>query len=166
MDELTQLGAGHAAAVLEFEVANRAYFTASIGDRGDDYFRRFAERFEALLAEQDAGVCAFYVLLAGDGSVLGRFNLIDIEDGEAVLGYRVAERAAGRGVATSCVEELCRVAPARHGVRTVRAAAALRNAASRRVLAKAGFAAAGPADPGDVGGVEGTWFRRDLVRGS
>ncbi|GAA3041315.1 hypothetical protein GCM10020229_60600 [Kitasatospora albolonga] len=31
------------------------------------------------------------------GAVLGRFNLVDVADGEAELGYRVAEGAAGRG---------------------------------------------------------------------
>lgn len=50
-----------------------------------------------------AGVCAFSVLVAGDGSVLGRFSLYDVEDGTARLGYRVAERVAGRGVVTATV---------------------------------------------------------------
>ena len=36
--------------------------------------------------KQGAGAGAFYVLVAEDGSVLGRFNLYDFEDGTAVLG--------------------------------------------------------------------------------
>jgi ribosomal-protein-alanine N-acetyltransferase len=163
MPELQRLHAGHAPAVLAFEVANRAYFAASISDRGDEYFAHFADRFDALLAEQEAGVCAFHVLLAEDGSVLGRFNLVDIEERAAVLGYRVAQHAAGRGVATATVRELCRVAPARHGLRTLRAATTLENVASQKVLAKAGFVPVGPADPADVGGKPGTWYERDLV---
>lgn len=70
MPELQQLHAAHAPAVLAFELENRAYFAASISDRGDDYFNQFTDRFHALLAEQEAGVCAFYVLLADDGSVM------------------------------------------------------------------------------------------------
>lgn len=39
----------------------------------------------------------------GDGEVVGRVNLVDLIDGAAELGYRIAERAAGRGLATSAV---------------------------------------------------------------
>ena len=47
-----------------------AFFAASISDRGDDFFAQFTDRYNALLAEQEAGVCACYVLLAEDGSAL------------------------------------------------------------------------------------------------
>ena len=80
----------------------------------------------------------------------GRFNLYDFEDGTAVLGYRVAQQVAGRGVATRSVRELCRIAAARHGLRTLRAATSHGNAASQKVLAKAGFVPAGPATPADL----------------
>ncbi|MET8616032.1 MULTISPECIES: GNAT family N-acetyltransferase [Streptomyces] len=162
MPELKRLHADHAPAVLAFELANRAYFAASVSDRGDEYFERFADRHSALLAEQEAGICAFYVLVAEDGSVLGRFNLYDIEDGTADLGYRVAQHVAGRGVATATVRELCRLAAERHGLRTLRAAASHTNVASRKVLVKAGFVPVGPADPADLGGKPGTWYQCDL----
>ena len=162
MPELERLQAGHASQVLAFELTNRAYFAASVSDRGDEFFDRFGERYDALLAEQEAGTCAFYVLLAEDGSVLGRFNLYDIEDHAAELGYRVAEHVAGRGVATAAVRELCRLAATRHGLRTVRAAAADQNAASQKVLTRAGFVPVGPADPAHLGGKPGSWYQRDL----
>jgi [ribosomal protein S5]-alanine N-acetyltransferase len=162
MPELKRLHAGHAPAVLVFELANRTYFAASISDRGDDFFDQFADRYNASLAEQEAGICAFYVLVAEDGSVLGRFNLYDLEDGTARLGYRVAERVAGRGVATATVRELCRIAAARHGLRTLRAATSHSNAASQKVLTKAGFVPVGPATPADLGGKSGSWYQRDL----
>ena len=162
MAELERLQAGHAAAVLAFELANRAYFAASISDRGDEFFDQFADRYRALLAEQEAGRCACYVLVADDGSVVGRFNLYSLEDGTAVLGYRVAEQVAGRGVATGSVRELCRIAAARHGLLSLRAATSDGNAASRKVLAKAGFVPVGPAGPADLGGKSGTWYQRDL----
>ena len=163
MPELQRLHAGHAPAVLAFELANRAYFAASISDRGDDFFDQFTDRHSALLADQEAGICAFYLLVAEDGPVLGRFNLIDIEDGTAKLGYRVAQRVAGRGVATATVRELCRLAAARHGLHTLRAATARENTASQKVLTKAGFVPVGPADPADLGGKPGTWYQRDLA---
>ena len=163
MPELKQLDAGHAPEVLAFELANRAYFAASISDRGDEYYDQFAERHSVMLAEQEVGDCAFYVLVAADGSVLGRFNLYDFKDGTANLGYRVAQHVAGRGVATASVRELCRLAAARHGLRTLRAATSHANAASQRVLTKAGFVPVGPADPADLGGKPGTWYQRDLA---
>src|SRR5207342_3004231 len=139
--ELQPLRADHGPAVLAFETANRAYFTASISDRGDEYFEQFAERHRALLADQEAGNGAYYVLVDEDGSVLGRFNLVLVEDGVAELGYRVAEQVGGRGVATATVRDLCALAASRHGVRTLRAATSHANVPSQRVLLKAGFVA-------------------------
>jgi ribosomal-protein-alanine N-acetyltransferase len=163
MPELQRLDAGHAAVVLAFEQANRAWFAASISDRGDEFFAQFTDQFRALLADQEAGRAAYHVLLADDGSVLGRFNLIFTGDGGAKLGYRVAQQAAGRGVATATVRELCQRAAASYGLRTLRAATADTNAASRKVLARAGFVPAGPADPAEIGGKRGTWYQRDLA---
>ena len=163
MPKLQQLRADHAEAVLAFELANRAYFAASISDRGDEYFDQFADRQRAMLAEQEAGAGAYYVLVADDGSVLGRFNLYRIGDGTAELGYRVAQHAAGRGVATATVRDLCQLAAERHGLRALTAATSHDNVASQKVLIKSGFVPAGPADPAHIGGKQGTWYRRDLA---
>jgi [ribosomal protein S5]-alanine N-acetyltransferase len=163
--ELQRLRADHAPAVLAFELVNRAYFAASISDRGDEFFDQFTERHNGLLAEQEAGTGAFHVLVADDGSVLGRFNLVRIKDGTAELGYRVAQHAAGRGVATAAVGELCRLAAAQYGLRTLQAGTTRENVASQKVLAKNGFVPVGPADPADLGGKPGTWYQRDLAVG-
>jgi RimJ/RimL family protein N-acetyltransferase len=160
--ELQRLRAGHAPAILAFELANRAYFATFISDRGDEFFDRFTSRYSALLAEQEAGLGAFYVLVADDGAVLGRFNMVFAGDGTAELGYRVAQHAAGRGVATAAVRELCQLAAAQHGLHTLKAAATHNNVASQKVLTKAGFVPAGPADPAHLGGKQGTWYQRDL----
>jgi ribosomal-protein-alanine N-acetyltransferase len=162
MPELQRLRADHAAAVLAFEQANRAYFAASISDRGDDYFDHFAEQHAAVLARQEAGAGAFYVLVAEDGSVLGRFNLVFAADGAAELGYRVAQHVSGRGVATTSVRKLCQLAAERYGLRTLRAATSRENAASQKVLAKAGFVPTGPAGPADLGGKHGMWYQLHL----
>ena len=160
MPELQRLNAGHAPAVLAFELANRAYFATFISDRGDEFFDHFTEGFDALLAEQDTGTCVFHVLVGEDGTVLGRFNLFDLQDGAAVLGYRVAQQVAGHGIATATVQELCRLAPARYGLRTLSAATTYDNVASQRVLTKAGFTPAGPAEPGGRPGIR---YERDLT---
>ena len=163
MPELERLRADHAEAVLAFESANRAYFAMSISDRGDEYFETFTERHRALLAEQEAGTGAYFVLVDDDGAVFGRLNLVFVGDGVAELGYRVAQRATGRGVASAAVRDLCVLATSRHGVSTLRAATSHENVASQRVLLNAGFVEVGPADPSDIGGKQGSWFQRDLV---
>ncbi len=165
MAGLELLRADHAAAVLAFERANRAYFAAFISDRGDAYFERFAEQHRALLAEQDAGAGAYHVLVAEDGSVLGRFNLFFVGDGTANVGYRVAQHVAGHGIATANVMQLCRLAASEFGLRTLRAATNHDNAASQKVLTRAGFVPVGPADPAEIGGTPGTWYQRDLATG-
>jgi ribosomal-protein-alanine N-acetyltransferase len=162
MPELQRLRADHGQAVLAFELANRDYFAVSISDRGDEFYSQFTERHGALIAEQEAGISAFYVLV-DEGSVLGRFNLYDIKEATAKLGYRVAEHVAGRGMATATVRELCQLAVAQHGLRALTAATSSENVASQRVLTKAGFIPVGPADPTDIGGKQGTLYRRDLA---
>ncbi len=163
MPELQRLQADHAPAVLAFELANRAYFAAWISDRGDEYYDQFTERHSALLAEQEAGIGAFHVLVSEDGSVLGRFNLIFVGDGTAELGYRVAQQVTGHGVATATVRRLCDVAALEYGLRTLRAATSRENVASQTVLTRAGFVLAGPADPAHLGGKPGSWYQLHLT---
>jgi ribosomal-protein-alanine N-acetyltransferase len=160
--ELELLRADHADALLDFEIANRAFFATSISDRGDDYFEHFPDRHAAMLSDQEAGLGAYYVLVDDDRSILGRFNLALGDDGVATLGYRVAGRVAGRGVATAAVGEVCSVAAVRRGVRTLRAATSYANVASQRVLLNNGFRLVGPAAPEDLGGKTGAWYERDL----
>ncbi|MGB8943302.1 MAG: GNAT family N-acetyltransferase [Streptomyces sp.] len=143
MPELQRLRPDHAPALLAFERENRAYFAMRVPDRGDAYFDEFDARHEALLTEQGVGTCHFHVLVGGDGEVLGRVNLVDVADGEAELGYRIAVRATGRGLATSAVRQVCGIAGAEYGLRALRAATYADNAGSRAVLARAGFVAVG-----------------------
>jgi ribosomal-protein-alanine N-acetyltransferase len=88
----------------------------------------------------------FHALLDEDGTVVGRFNLYDVEDRAAEVGYRVAENVARRGVATSALRELRRLAVEQYGLETLRAATTNENVASQRVLEKAGFVFVGPTD--------------------
>jgi [ribosomal protein S5]-alanine N-acetyltransferase len=160
MYQLERVRANHEAAILEFEVVNRAYFTQSISDRGDDYFAGFSDEHRALLNEQATGAFAFHVLVDEQGTVIGRFNLFDIVDGSANVGYRVAERHSGKGVASAALRQLCRVARDDYGLRTLRAATSDENVASQRVLERAGFVAGAPMD---VAGRSGISYELDLA---
>lgn len=156
MIAIERLHTGHRDALFAFEVANRAYFAASVPDRGDDFFTGFDELLAARLAEQDAGTCHFHVIVDG-GAIVGRVNLVDVEDGEAELGFRVAEAATGRGVATAAVRDVCGLAWRDYGLTSIRAAAADVNAGSRTVLLRNGFVATG--EQVTLSGKPGAWFR-------
>lgn len=160
MPEIQLLRPDHAPALLAFEKDNRAYFAAAVPDRGDEFFARFGEQLRERLDEQAAGVCYFHVVVGADGEVLGRINLLDVVDGGADLGYRIAEHATGRGLAQWAVREVCGLAANRYGLRVLRAGSRLENAASRAVLARSGFVVVGETT---LSGLPGLSYRRDLA---
>ena len=150
----------HAAALLSFEQENRAYFAASIPDRGDEFFARFDHEHARLLTRQAAGTDYFHVLIGDDGEVLGRVNLVEITDGCAELGFRMAEKVAGRGLATAGVRQVCTLARTEYGLVRLRARATSDNRGSRAVLARTGFAATGEIV---LNGKPGTSYSLSLV---
>lgn len=156
---LERLRVEHAPALLAFELENRAYFARQISDRGDAYFAEFADRHAELLADQDAGELHFHVLVEDGGRVVGRVNLVDVADGSADLGYRIAERAAGRGLATAGVIEVCELAAREYGLTELRAGTNLDNVASRAILERTGFVQVGE---GMFGGRQGLTYRKSL----
>ncbi|MFZ3492631.1 GNAT family N-acetyltransferase [Streptomyces sp. 5.8] len=160
MLRLERLRADHEGALLAFERDNRAYFARSVPDRGDAYFAEFAARHRALLEEQDTGACRFHLVVDTAGELIGRVNLVDLADGAADLGYRIGERAAGRGAATAAVREVCRLAATEYGLGIITASAALDNAASTAVLRRTGFTVVGETV---LDGAPGLTYRRELT---
>lgn len=160
MVTLERLRADHQDALLEFERVNRAYFARSVSDRGDAFFTGFAARLGALLAEQDDGLCHFHVVVDDHGHLVGRVNLVDVRDGVAELGYRIGECAAGRGVATAAVREVCRLAAAAYGLRALTARSTCDNPASMAVLTRTGFTVVGDTS---INGRPAVRYRRPLT---
>jgi ribosomal-protein-alanine N-acetyltransferase len=143
MPDLQLVRLDHAPALLAFERENRAYFAASIPDRGDEFFAEFDTRHAQLLALQAAGTAYFHLLVAEGGEVVGRVNLVEVTDGSAELGYRIAQKTAGQGLATAAVREVRELAAAEYGLSRLRARVTLDNPASRKVLEHNGFVAVG-----------------------
>ena len=143
MPELQFIRLDHAPALLVFERENRAYFAASIPDRGDEFFAEFDTRHAQLLAWQAAGTDYFHLLVAERGEVVGRVNLAEVADGSAELGYRIAQKAAGQGLATAAVRKVRELAATEYGLTRLRARVTLGNPASRKVLEHNGFVAVG-----------------------
>jgi ribosomal-protein-alanine N-acetyltransferase len=143
MPKLQRLRADHAPALLDFERRNRAYFAASVPDRGDDFFTEFDARLAALLKYQDEGTDYFHVLVDADGTVLGRINLVEIADGSAELGFRIDQAETGKGLAGWGVAQVCELAATEYGLTSLRAGASNDNHGSRAVLRRAGFVQTG-----------------------
>ncbi len=143
LPDLQLLRLDHAPALLSFERENRAYFAASIPDRGDEFFAEFDTRHAQLLAWQAAGTDYFYLLVAEGGEVVGRVNLFKVADGSAELGYRIAQKAAGQGLATATVCKVRELAATEYGLSRLRARVTQDNPASRKVLEHNGFVAVG-----------------------
>lgn len=143
MPDLQLLRLDHAPALLAFERENRAYFAASVPDRGDEFFAEFDTRYAQLLAWQAAGTDYLHLLVAEGGEVVGRVNLTEVADGSAELGYRIAQKAAGQGLATAAVRKVRELAATEYGLTRLRARVTLNNPASRKVLEHNGFVAVG-----------------------
>ena len=143
---LELLSTDHARPLERFELANRTFFAERVGDRGDEYFDHFDDNLASRVHENQQGTSLYFVIVDADGEVLGRININDIDRPELTeLGFRVAEHAQGRGLATTGVINALEIAATR-GVRTVKARVSIANVSSRRVLEGCGFAQTGPTE--------------------
>ena len=96
--------------------------------------------------EVHARGASFPGVVVVDGRPAGRVNLNDVVRGafeSADLGYWVDVEHQGRGVATAAVRAVLAIAFDRLGLHRVQAGTLVHNTASRRVLAKNGFAEIG-----------------------
>ncbi len=143
MPDLQLVRLDHAPALLAFERENRAYFAALIPDRGDEFFASFDTRHAQLLERQAAGTDYFHLLVDKNSEVVGRVNLVEVADGSAELGYRIAQKTAGQGLATAAVRKVRELAATAYGLTRLRARVTLDNPASRKVLEHNGFVAVG-----------------------
>jgi len=133
-----------APALADLVRANREFLAPWEPLRDEEYFTEAGQRVSigASLAEHERGRSLPWVIVAGDGSVLGRVNLNNIVRGaaqSASLGYWLAESAGGRGVATAAVRDIVRVAFADLGLHRIQADTLVHNGASQRVLERNGF---------------------------
>lgn len=77
--------------------------------------------------------------IAVNGAVAGSIGIFLRDHGEAELGYWLAEPFWGKGIMSEAVRQICREAFSRFEISRIYAVPYAHNAASRRVLEKAGF---------------------------
>lgn len=126
-----------------FELENRSFFEEMVPTRGDDYYKPevFKIRHDSLLEEQLKGVSFFYLIKDENGSILGRINLVDIDETQNIghLGYRIGRQHTGKGVAGKALNLLVETVT-KLGIKQIDAKTTTNNIASQKVLEKNGFA--------------------------
>lgn len=132
-----------AAALAAAYVRNRAYLSAWEPVRPEEYYTVDWQSSDIAnrLAAQERGEGHPLGLFDGD-RLVGRFNLAGIVRGpfqSAGLGYWVDGAYAGRGLASTAVQAIVEMARDELGLHRIEASTLLHNAASQRVLLKAGF---------------------------
>ncbi|MFB4166795.1 GNAT family N-acetyltransferase [Virgibacillus sp. JSM 102003] len=138
---IERLHSTDAGKLYEFELENRDFFEGMVPSRGDDYydFETFKKKTNALLDEQAQELSYFYLIKNKDGSILGRMNLVDIENGLGHIGYRVGKAYTGKGIANTALKLLLDVINNNQGIKQVSAKTTTNNRASQKVLEKNGF---------------------------
>jgi ribosomal-protein-alanine N-acetyltransferase len=138
------LRADDAPALARLVVENRAFLAPWDPVRPESYYSLDGQRavVDELLAGARAGTGVPWVLLDDAGEVAGRITLSAVEHGyyrSARLGYWLAERLNGRGVATAAVRAITDHAFDVLGLHRVEATTLPSNGRSQRVLERAGF---------------------------
>ncbi|QKG85531.1 GNAT family N-acetyltransferase [Kroppenstedtia pulmonis] len=147
---LKRLGIEDARALFAFELDNKSYFEKFVPPRGREYdhFEAFLHHLKSLLTEQTQGRCYFYLIKDQHDSILGRMNVVDIEESQGIghLGYRVGKLHAGKGIASGALKQLLDHISEEGVIKQLHAKTTTTNIASQRVLEKNGFVQLGRSD--------------------
>lgn len=128
----------------ELARANREFMAPWEPIRPDDYFTVDGQHtvVQAALGAYDLGTALPRVILDDSGRLVGRITLNGIVRGPFLscsVGYWVGAADNGRGLATSAVQDIKRVAFDELGLHRIQAEILLHNVASQRVLERNGF---------------------------
>ncbi|MFL6699484.1 MAG: GNAT family N-acetyltransferase [Vitreoscilla sp.] len=132
-----------AVALLQFELAHRAYFESWVNSRDPRFYSE--EGVAAAIAGAEAawaGDQAFQYLIVEDERIVGRVNLTAVRRTHfhcADLGYRIGEQDGGRGIASRAVALCLEQAFGAHRLERIEAIARPENRGSVRVLERNGF---------------------------
>lgn len=130
--------------LLAFELTNRQFFESTINARLPSYYcaEGVAQAIETAVAEAAHGRGYQFLLKMETGEIVGRANLSGVKRAHfhsAVLGYRIAQAACGKGFASEAVRQMADIAFGQLGLERIEADASAENAASIRVLERNGF---------------------------
>ncbi len=130
--------------LLELELKNRTFFETHINARLPGYYSAdgVAQAIETAIADAAHDLGYQYLLRTSSGDLVGRVNLSGVKRRHfhsAVLGYRIAEAAGGKGYASDAVRQMIEMAFGELGLLRIEADARAENTGSVRVLLRNGF---------------------------
>ena len=132
----------HVLSLLEFERSNKAYFELSIAPREAAFYLLdgVGYHISELLYLQQQKRAWGYVLVdeQRNNQIVARANIKNRAGDKAEIGYRVAKKDCGKGIASHCVSFLIEKAKSM-GIKLLTAEVMDNNAASDKVLIKNGF---------------------------
>ena len=132
----------HVLSLLEFERINKRYFEMSIAPREAAFYSidGVGNHVSELRYLKQQGRAWGYVLVdkQRNNQVVARANIKNRQGNRAEIGYRVAEKESGKGIASRCVLFLIDEAK-NMGITTLCAEVMDNNPASEKVLIKSGF---------------------------
>lgn len=124
----------------KFETDNRAFFEQMVPSRGEAYyqFETFKFRHGELLTEQDDTNSRFYLIRDERGNIVGRINLVAIDEPKRVaeVGFRVGENYVGKGIASNALKQLLET---EKGFQTIKGKTTSNNIASQKTMENNGF---------------------------
>ncbi|MFT6658795.1 GNAT family N-acetyltransferase [Maritalea sp.] len=137
--ELEKIAPHHCAALLRFETENTDYFSQYVPARAPEMLTDAGMKnaIEVLLLDMRSREGLYFVGTVGD-EVVGRLNFT-IGGDQAEIGYRIAERWSGQGVAGRLVECGIALLQDEFTINRVIGRAITSNVGSTRVLERAGF---------------------------
>ena len=123
---------------------NRAFLAPWQPLRPESYFTDAGQRvaIEGLLAQQASGSAVPFVIVNGSGALVGTFTVASIIRGafqSCSVGYWLAERAQGQGLATAALREAADLAFGDLRLHRIQAETLTHNQRSQRVLQRVGF---------------------------
>ena len=160
---LTPPGLSDIEELLEFEIKNRQFFEANINARAPSYYSidGVEQAIKAAMADAAHDRSYQFLVRAETGEIVGRANLNEVKRAHfhsAVLGYRIAEAACGKGVASDAVRQLLELSFGQLGLKRIEANARVENVGSVRVLRRNGFVQFGHSRRSfELGGI---WYDR------
>ena len=138
--QLKLLSINDTAALRDFETKNKAFFEQLVPPRNVSYFTfdSLYKIVKSLIKDQQLSKCHLYLAYDKD-KIVGRFNLTDIKQYHAELGYRLCQSVTGKGLATNLTAKLLDIAKHQHNLIQINAHTTTDNPSSVRVLEKTGF---------------------------
>lgn len=139
---LASLSHEHLESLYQFEIENRDWFESLIAPRGNGFYslQSMQQHIADCLAEHANSRASAYILIQHN-QIVARANLkaICLNKGVAEVGYRVAQSAVGKGVASFALQQLIAIAEHKFRLQRLQAEVLENNPASKRVLQKHGF---------------------------